>query len=60
MNLVNKVHNNNRHMNLYTAEELLEMFKNGLRMDIDKLYKYHNIAPHAEIDPEFISIVTVG
>jgi len=47
---VNKVQRdgNTPHMNLYSTQQLLDMFSQGLRIDIAPLYKINNKAPHME------------
>ena len=44
----------NRDMNLYTPEELLELFEKGYKMDIAPLYQFNNKAVHTEYEPTFI------
>jgi glycosyltransferase involved in cell wall biosynthesis len=43
----------NRHMHSYTKEELLELFKDGMKMDIFSLFQTKNRSPHMEYDPAF-------
>ena len=45
---------NNRDMNLYTPQELLELFEAGYKMDIRPLYQMENKAVHTEYEPTFI------
>jgi glycosyltransferase involved in cell wall biosynthesis len=45
----------NRTMNLYSQEELLEKFEQGLKVDIQPLYQIKNQAVHVEYEPTFIS-----
>lgn len=45
----------NPHMNAYTVEELLEFFKEGLKIDITPLYQIANLSPHIEYNPTFIN-----
>ena len=44
----------NAHMNYLNAEELLAKFNQGLKIDIDPLYKVENASPHLDYIPEFI------
>lgn len=44
----------NRHMNLATPEELLEIFNQGLKIDITTLFKIKNKSAHMNYNPEFI------
>ena len=54
---INKVNEdaNNREMHLYTAQELLKKFEQGLKIDIQPLYKIENKAAHMEYIPNFIT-----
>lgn len=54
LNLVQTELPNNKHMNLYSVQELLQMFQNGWRIDIDKFYKFNNNSPHEDVKPNFI------
>lgn len=54
MNLVIE-NGTNRNMRSYTSIELLEKFKNGLKINIDKFFKINNNTVHAEYDVEFIN-----
>jgi glycosyltransferase involved in cell wall biosynthesis len=45
----------NPHMNYLTAEELLAKFNQGLKIDIEPLYKVENASPHFEYIPDFIA-----
>lgn len=45
----------NPHMNYLTVDELLVKFEEGLKMNIDPLYKIANSSPHFEYLPQFIS-----
>lgn len=45
----------NRNMHSYTANDLLEKFLLGFKIDIDNLHKVKNIAPHHEHKFTFIS-----
>ncbi|MFC1841587.1 hypothetical protein ACFLYA_00780 [Candidatus Dependentiae bacterium] len=53
---LNRVQNTfqNRHMNLATPQELLEIFNSGLKIDIATLFKIENISAHMNYNPEFI------
>ncbi len=53
INIVQDIHNN-RHMNLYTTEELLTFFKEGLKIDISTLYNIKNESAHINYIPTFI------
>lgn len=44
----------NPHMNYLTAPELQTKFEQGLKIDIDPLYRIANSSPHFEYYPEFI------
>ncbi len=44
----------NPHMNAYSAKELLEFFNNGLKIDINTLFKIKNNAAHWDYMPTFI------
>jgi len=44
----------NRHMNLYSAEELLTLFNQGLKIDIEPLHHIHNVSAHIEYHPMFV------
>ncbi len=57
LNKVQTINIFNRDMNLYTPEELLELFENGYKMDISPLYLMQNKAVHTEYEPTFISRV---
>lgn len=54
LNKVQTVNIFNRDMNLYTPQELLELFENGYKMDISPLYLMQNKAVHTEYEPTFI------
>lgn len=45
----------NRNMNLYSAEELLTLFNQGLKIDIEPLHQIQNISAHIEYHPLFIT-----
>jgi hypothetical protein len=53
---INKVQTeyNNRSMNLYTPQELLIKFNQGLKIDIAPLHKFANRFPHIEYKPTFV------
>lgn len=53
MNVVN-VDWESRNMRNYSPVELTTMFNNGLKIDINCVYKYTPRAPHEEIDLKFI------
>lgn len=58
---LNKVHEEslnieNRTSNYFTTEELLKILNQGLKINIDKFYKFKNLAPHANLIPEFVEI----
>lgn len=52
MNLVGRT--GNPHMNYLSTEELLTKFNQGLKIDIEPLYKIENRSPHMDYIPEFI------
>ncbi len=54
MNRVQDEHLNN-HMNLYSLDELLKKFNDGLKIDIRPLFKVLNNDVHWEYDPKFIT-----
>lgn len=54
LNLVNQSYIKNRSMNLFSTKELLDIFNNGFKIDIDKFYKIKNNAPHVEVKLDFI------
>lgn len=56
LNIVNEEYRKNRHMHSFDALELLEMFNNGLKIDISRFYQIKNQSPHEEIDITFIKI----
>ena len=51
LNVVNNT--SNRHMNLYSKEELLALFRNGMKMDISSLFRIKNRSAHIEFEPAF-------
>ncbi len=53
MNVVGRT--GNPHMNYLTAEELLVKFNQGLKIDIEPLYKIENASPHFDYIPEFVT-----
>jgi hypothetical protein len=52
MNIVGRT--GNPHMNYLTTEELLAKFDQGLKIDIEPLYRVENASPHIDYIPEFI------
>lgn len=44
----------NRHMNLLTPQEMLDMYNNGLKIDISTLHQIDNKSAHMEYEPQFI------
>lgn len=42
------------HMNYLNTEELLAKFNQGLKIDIEPLYKVENSSPHLDYIPEFV------
>jgi glycosyltransferase involved in cell wall biosynthesis len=52
MNIVGRT--GNPHMNYLTTEELLAKFNQGLKMDIEPLYKIENRSPHFDYIPGFV------
>lgn len=53
---LNRVQNvwGNRHMNFLTPEKMLNMYDQGLKIDISTLYLIDHKAPHMEYEPKFI------
>lgn len=51
MNIVGRT--GNPHMNYLTTEDLLVKFNQGLKIDIDPLYKIENASPHIDYIPDF-------
>jgi hypothetical protein len=54
MNLVQTIYPNNRNMALFSAQDLLAKFNEGLKMDIRPLYKSHFKSVHVEYVPTFV------
>ncbi len=54
LNIVNEKYPNNRQMNAFTAQELLEKFNSGLKIDIIPFYRVSHKAPHSEFEIKFI------
>ncbi len=52
LNIVSRT--GNSHMNYLSVEELLSKFEQGLKIDIDPLYRIDNASPYIEHEPEFI------
>ena len=54
---LNRVQTNfyNRSMNLYSPEELLDLFFDGYRIDYAPLHGIRNESPHMEYEPTFIN-----
>ncbi|HSX11378.1 MAG TPA: glycosyltransferase family A protein [Chlamydiales bacterium] len=52
MNLVGRT--GNPHMNYLSTEELLVKFNQGLKIDIEPLYRVENASPHIDYIPEFV------
>lgn len=52
LNRVNK--SSNRHMDLYSARELLDLFLNGKKMDVSSLLGIKNRSAHIEYEPIFV------
>ena len=46
---------NNKHESAYPTEELLDLWQQGLRIDIDKVYKIDNISAHTIYIPHFVT-----
>ncbi len=53
LNLVNL--SDNRHTSLYTTEELLKKFLEGLKLDIKPLQEYRNHSAHVDTPVSFVS-----
>jgi hypothetical protein len=45
----------NRHMNLYTVEQLLSLFQEGKKIDITQFHCIRNPSPHVAYQPQFTS-----
>jgi hypothetical protein len=52
LNIVSRT--GNPHMNFLSTPELLSKFEQGLKIDIEPLYKVENNSPHFEYYPEFV------
>lgn len=54
---LNRMHNDyqNRHMNFMTAQELLDEFNKGSKIDIQPLFKVANKSAHMEYEPTFVT-----
>ncbi len=52
MNIVGRT--GNPHMNYLSTDELLTKFNQGLKIDIEPLYKVENRSPHFDYIPEFV------
>lgn len=52
LNVVSKT--GNPHMDFLSPSELLAKFNEGLKIDIDPLYRVENASPHHEYTPEFV------
>lgn len=46
--------NQNRHMGLYSADELHEMFLSGKKIDVAPLFQMANPSAHTEYEPTFV------
>lgn len=44
----------NPHMDFSSPEELLAKFNEGLKIDIDPIYRINNCSPHFEYQPEWV------
>lgn len=53
LNIVNTSHNN-RHMLTYSAQDLLEKFQKGLKIDIAPLHCMRSRSAHVEVDVQFV------
>lgn len=49
-----KLNEENRHAYILSTKDLLDIFNNSLKIDINIYHKINNIAPHAAIVPKFI------
>lgn len=54
LNIVNETQQSNNQMNWMTPNQLLAKFRDGYKIDIDKLYKVKNRACHMDYQPSFI------
>lgn len=55
LNLVQQDYVGNRHMEEMSAKQLLELFLQGLKIDIQPLHKIKNKGAHMEYHPQFIT-----
>lgn len=55
INLVNEEYIDNRNMGLYSKKELLNIFDQGLKIDIDHISSLHNSAPHMPCYLKFVA-----
>lgn len=46
---------NNRHMSEYTADQLLTIFNQGQKIDIEPIHQMNNSGAHSEYSPTFIA-----
>jgi hypothetical protein len=53
LNIINDAFSN-RHMGLYTTEDLLSKFKEGLKIDIAPFKGLKNFSAHSEYEPQFV------
>lgn len=54
LNIVNEEYRDNKSMNAYTTEELLNIFKKNLKIDITPFHKVQNKSAHQEYQLKFI------
>lgn len=54
LNIVQKEGSNNKQMNRYTTQELLDMFNSGLKMDINPLFRIPAVSGHIDYEPTFV------
>ncbi len=54
LNLVNIDYRRNKNLNYFSAQDLLQKFQNGFKIDIDGLYKIQNKSTHIDFIPRFV------
>lgn len=54
LNLVNENFRKNKNSRLFSANDLLKKFQDGLKIEIDGLYKIQNKSTHIDFVPKFI------
>jgi len=54
MNVVHPGFKNNRHMGLYTKEEMLKLYLDGWAFDVDSLFHILHNSAHFEVKPALV------